>query len=96
MQMEAPMTRIQTWTVAAALAAGLTFAAPARAASIDTRFDICTALRDGASLATIESTLAARGYSASNAGALTGITVRQHCPDQAAGVMAQLNTRQHR
>ena len=76
---------------AAALAAVLTLAAPAQAAAIDSRFDICAALRNGTSLATIESTLEARGYSASNAGALTGVTIRQHCPDQAAGVMAQIS-----
>lgn len=76
---------------ATALAAALTLAAPAQAASIDTRFDICSALRNGTSLASIETTLEARGYSASNAGALTGTTIRQHCPDQAAGVMAQLS-----
>ena len=76
---------------AAALAAVLTLAAPARAASVDSRFDICAALRNGTSLATIESTLEARGYSATNAGVLTGSTIRQHCPDQAAGVMAQIS-----
>jgi uncharacterized membrane protein len=75
---------------AAALAAVLTFAAPAQAASINNGFDICSALRSGTSLATIETTLEARGYNASNAGTLTGTTIRQHCPDQAAGVMAQL------
>lgn len=75
---------------AAALAAVLTLAAPAQAASVDSRFDICAALRNGTSLATIESTLEARGYSATNAGVLTGTTIRQHCPDQAAGVMAQI------
>jgi hypothetical protein len=73
-----------------ALAAALTLAVPAQAASIDTRFDICSALRSGTSLASIESTLEARGYTATNAGALTGTTIRQQCPDQAAGVMAQL------
>lgn len=77
-----------------ALAATLTFAAPVQAATIDTRFDICAALRNGTSLAIIEATLEARGYSASNAGALTGKTIRQHCPDQAAGVLAQI-ARQH-
>jgi hypothetical protein len=76
---------------AAALAAALTLAAPAQAATINTRFDICAALRNGTSLAAIETTLEARGYSASNAGALTGITIRQQCPDQAAGVMAQIS-----
>ncbi len=76
---------------AAALAAVLTVAAPAQAASVDSRFDICAALRNGTSLATIESTLEARGYSATNAGTLTGTTIRQHCPDQAAGVMAQIS-----
>ena len=75
---------------AAALAAAFTFAAPAQAASIDTRFDVCAALRNGTSLATIEATLEARGYSAYNAGALTGITIRQQCPDQAANAMAQV------
>jgi predicted PurR-regulated permease PerM len=75
----------------AAVAAVLTLAAPAEAASIDSRFDICGALRNGTSLASIETTLEARGYSASNAGALTGITIRQQCPDQAAGVMAQIS-----
>jgi len=79
------------FAAAAAVAALLTLAAPAEAASIDSRFDICAALRSGTSLATIETTLEARGYSASNAGALTGITIRQHCPEQAAGVMAQIS-----
>ena len=78
------------FAAAAALGAVLTLAAPAQAASINSSFDICSALRSGTSLATIETTLEARGYSASNAGALTGITIRQHCPDQAAGVMAQI------
>jgi hypothetical protein len=75
----------------AALAATLTLAAPAQAGTINTRFDICAALRNGTSLASIETTLEARGHSASNAGALTGITIRQQCPDQAAGVMAQIS-----
>jgi hypothetical protein len=79
---------------ATALAATLTLAAPAQAASIDTRFDSCSALRNGTSLASIETSLEARGYSASNAGAFTGTTIRQQCPDQAAGVMAQLARRQ--
>lgn len=88
------MTRIRTsFAVAAALAAGLSFAAPAQAASIDTRFDICAALRNGTSLAAIETILEAHGYSAYNAGALTGTTIRQRCPDQAARVMAQLKVR---
>ncbi len=76
---------------AAGLAVLLTVAAPAQAVSVDSRFDICAALRNGTSLATIESTLEARGYNATNAGTLTGTTIRQHCPDQAAGVMAQLS-----
>lgn len=78
------------FAAAAALGAVLTLAAPAQAASINSSFDICSALRSGTSLATIETTLEARGYSASNAGALTGTTIRQHCPDQAAGVMAEI------
>ena len=84
------MTMLWFAFAATALAAALTLAAPAQAATIDTRFDICAALRNGTSLATIETTLEARGYSASNAGALTGTTIRQQCPDQAAGVMAQI------
>ncbi len=86
------MTMLRTLTfAAAALTAALTLVAPAQAATINNRFDICAALRSGTSLATIETTLEARGYSASNAGALTGITIRQQCPDQAAGVMAQIS-----
>jgi Protein of unknown function (DUF732) len=88
-------TMLMSFILAAtALAATLTLAAPVQAAMIDTRFDICSALRNGTSLASIETTLEARGYTASNAGALTGATIRQQCPDQAAGVMAQLG-RQH-
>ncbi|HTZ13958.1 MAG TPA: DUF732 domain-containing protein [Mycobacterium sp.] len=75
----------------AAVGAVLTLATPAQAATINNRFDICGALRSGTSLATIETTLEDRGYSATNAGALTGTTIRQLCPDQAAGVMAQLS-----
>jgi predicted PurR-regulated permease PerM len=76
----------------AAMGAVLTLAAPAQAATVNNRFDICGALRSGTSLATIETTLEAGGYSATNAGALTGTTIRQQCPDQAAGVMAQLSS----
>jgi hypothetical protein len=65
--------------------------APADAASVDSRFDVCAALRNGTSLASIETALEARGYSARNAGALTGTTIRQQCPDQAAGAMAQVH-----
>jgi hypothetical protein len=74
---------------AGALVAASTFAAPAQAAATDSRFDLCAALRNGTSLAAIETTLEARGYSASKAGALTGTTIRQQCPDQAANAMAQ-------
>jgi len=84
------MIRPFLFAAAAALAAAFTLAAPAQATTIDTRFDICAALRNGTSLATIETVLEARGYSASNAGALTGITIRQQCPDQAANAMAQV------
>jgi hypothetical protein len=75
----------------AAFAAALAIAAPARAASIDTNFDICGALRGGTSLASIETSLGARGYSATKAGTLTGNTIRQLCPEQAAPVMAQVS-----
>jgi hypothetical protein len=84
------MIRSSLFAAMGGLAAALMFAAPAQAASIDSRFDVCAALRNGTSLATIEATLEARGYSASNAGALAGITIRQHCPDQTANVMAQV------
>jgi predicted PurR-regulated permease PerM len=76
----------------AAVGAVLAFAAPAQAATISNSFDVCGALRSGTSLASIETTLEDRGYSATNAGTLTGTTIRQQCPDQAAGVMAQLST----
>jgi hypothetical protein len=73
----------------AAMIATLTLAAPAEAATIDARYDICAALRGGTSLAAIETTLEARGYNATNAGVLTGTTIRQHCPDQTANAEAQ-------
>lgn len=75
--------------VGTALIATVTLAAPAQAAATDSRYDICTALRSGTSLAAIETTLEARGYNATNAGVLTGTTIRQHCPDQTANAMAQ-------
>jgi hypothetical protein len=77
------------FAAAGALVAASTLAVPAQAASIDTRFDVCAALRNGTSLAAIETSLEARGYSASKAGVLTGTTIRQQCPDQAANAMAQ-------
>ena len=82
--------RWSLFAVGAAMAAAMTLPAPADAATIDSRFDICAALRDGTSLASIETTLEARGYNATNAGALTGTTIRQHCPDQASNAIAQV------
>jgi hypothetical protein len=81
--------RWSLFAAGAAMAAALTLPAPADAATIDSRFDICAALRDGTSLASIESTLEAKGYNATNAGVLTGTTIRQHCPDQAGNAMVQ-------
>src|ERR1700744_5443916 len=88
------VTMIRSSLLAAAglLAAAVTIAAPAQAASNGTHFDVCAALRSGRSLASIEATLEAGGYSASNAGALTGTAIRQQCPDQAAHVLAQIRT----
>jgi hypothetical protein len=81
--------RWSIFAAGAAMAAALTLPAPAEAASIDAHFDICAALRNGTSLGSIETTLEARGYNATNAGVLTGTTIRQHCPDQAGNAMAQ-------
>src|ERR1700712_3550711 len=72
-----------------AMIAALTLAAPAQAAAVDSRYDICAELRNGTSLAAIETSLEARGYNATNAGVLTGTTIRQHCPDQTANAEAQ-------
>jgi hypothetical protein len=77
--------------VLAAFAAALAIAAPARAAAIDSNFDICGALRGGTSLSSLETSLEARGYSATKAGTLTGNTIRLQCPEQAAPVMAQIS-----
>ncbi len=87
-----PRQHIVRWSLfaaGAALAAALALPAPADAATIDSRFDICAALRGGTSLAAIETTLEASGYNATNAGVLTGTTIRQHCPDQTANAEAQ-------
>jgi hypothetical protein len=81
--------RWSIFAAGAAMVAALTLPAPADAATIDSRFDICAALRNGTSLAAIETTLEARGYNATNAGVLTGTTIRQHCPDQTANAVAQ-------
>ena len=84
--------RLSLFAAGAATIATLTLAAPAQAATIDSRYDICAALRGGTSLAAIETTLEARGYNATNAGVLTGTTIRQHCPDQTANAEAQAQT----
>ena len=81
--------RLPLFAAGAAITATLTLAVPAQAATIDSRYDICAALRGGTSLAAIETTLEARGYNATNAGVLTGTTIRQHCPDQTANAEAQ-------
>jgi hypothetical protein len=80
--------------LAALAASTIALAAPAHAARVVTTFDICAALRHGASLGVIESTLTAGGYSSSDAGALTGRTVRDHCPDQISNVTAQVHAAQ--
>jgi len=84
-------TMISLFAAAGALTAAFAFAfaAPAQAASVDSRLDVCAALRNGTSLASIEASLEARGYSATDAGVLTGTTIRQQCPDQTANAMAQ-------
>jgi hypothetical protein len=51
------MIRPFMFAAAAALAAAFTLAAPAQASTIDSRVDICAALRNGTSLAAIETTL---------------------------------------
>ena len=84
------MIRSGLFGTAGALIA-LMLAAPAHAASVDSRFDVCAALRSGTSLASIETVLEARGYSAIKAGTLTGNTIRVQCPEQAAPVMAQIS-----
>jgi hypothetical protein len=61
----------------------------AHAASVDAGVSICFALREGASLAAVESALIAQGYSQSDAGVLTGLQVRDHCPDQRVSVIKQ-------
>ena len=45
------------FAAAGALVAAVVFGAPAQAAATDTRFDLCAALRNGTSLAAIETTL---------------------------------------
>ena len=84
------MIRLVFLPAMGALVAALMFVAPAQAASINTRFDICAALRNGTSLASIEAALEARGYSPSKAGTLTGRTIRRLCPDQTANAIAQV------
>jgi hypothetical protein len=82
-------TMISLFAAMGALTAAFAFAAPAQAASVDSRLDVCAALRNGTSLASIEASPEARGYTATNAGVLTGTTIRQQCPDQTANAVAQ-------
>lgn len=82
---------VLTGVAAALVALALAIAAHAGAAAIDSNFDICGALRGGTSLASIETSLEARGYSATKAGALTGKAIRVQCPEQAAPAMAQVS-----
>lgn len=77
--------------LAAAAALALLLPSPdANAATANSAFNVCAALRGGTSLASIESTLTARGYSEHDAGAFTGAEVRDHCPDMRANVVAQV------
>jgi len=73
------MIRSGLFGTAGALIA-LMLAAPAHAASVDSRFDVCAALRSGTSLASIETALEARGYSAPNAGMLHPATREREKP----------------
>lgn len=76
--------------VISAAIAMITLAVPGHAATVVNSFDVCSALRSGASLASVEVALEDRGYSALNAGTFTGTTIRKLCPDQAARVVARL------
>ena len=78
------------WIVYGALA-GAVIAAPAyaRAATLETP-GICTQLRAGVSLVSIEKTLVASGFTPSDAGTYAGTTIRTQCPDLIPAVRAQM------
>jgi hypothetical protein len=80
------------WLMAfgAILAYAVIGASHAHAASVESPVSICFALREGASLASIESTLLAQGYTETDAGVLTGQQVREHCPDMTQVVLKQI------
>lgn len=61
----------------------------AHAASTEQPMSICFALREGASLASIETALLAQGYTSSQAGSVTGLAVRDGCPDLTQSVLSQ-------
>lgn len=81
------------WIVPLMIFCGITFpglgAQQAHAATVNNTYNVCTALRHGATLGAVESQLAGMGMSSADAGAYTGNTVRKDCPDQTANVTAQ-------
>jgi hypothetical protein len=53
-------------------------------------FNVCYALRHGAPIVDIETSLVAAGYSAVDAGTLAGRMLRDHCPEQIDNVARQV------
>lgn len=78
-------------TIAITLIGAILLAPNAHAASIGDSVNICAEIRSGTSLASLETTLETKGYTAWDAGTYTGTTIRDHCPDLIPAVKAQLS-----
>lgn len=80
------------WAVAAAatVTAPVWVPALARAETPAHHYNVCYALRHGANIDTIETSLLTTGYSAAAAGTLAGRELRDHCPDQIGNVTRQV------
>lgn len=78
------MIRALFWSIVAAatVTAPVWIPAIARAETPDRHVNVCYALRHGATIDTIESSLLTAGYSPTAAGGLAGRMLRDHCPDQ--------------
>lgn len=86
------MMRELFWAVAAAatVTAPVWVPAIARAETPAHQLNICYALRHGAQVVDIETSLLATGYSPAAAGTLAGRELRDHCPDQIDNVTRQV------
>jgi hypothetical protein len=82
--------QIIVWGALAGLVIGSSALFRAHAETPDQHFNVCYALRHGAPIVDIETSLVAGGYTAADAGVLAGRMLRDHCPEMINEVAAQV------